>query len=47
MMCEKWGTPGRVVRPRCTPKEVELKLKVKEVVPNERFAAAQNPDWQE
>jgi len=39
--------PGRKVRPRCTPKEVELKLKVKDVVPKERFSTAQNLGWQE
>jgi hypothetical protein len=46
-MCEKGAHPGKEVEPRCTPKEVELKVKVKDVVPKERFATAQNQDWQE
>ena len=41
------GHPRRKVRPRCTPKEVELELKVKDVVPKERFSTAQNLGWQE
>ena len=33
MMCKEWGTPGKEVRPRCAPSWVELKLKIKDVVP--------------
>ena len=46
VMCDEWGTPGKA-RPGCTPKEVELKLKAKDVVPKEMFATAQNQGWLE
>ena len=49
VICAEGGTPGKERKggPRCTPKEVELKLEVKDVVPKERFATAQNQDRQE